>query len=79
MEFRDTRLWSTVTQLINILDKWIDYLENGGQIDVIYTDLEEAFDKVLHAHLINKLKFYNINPIRLDKLGFNKKNLKELE
>ena len=57
---------STVTQLINILDKWTDYLENGGQIDVIYTDLEKAFDKVSHAHLINKLKFYNINPQLLD-------------
>jgi ribonucleases P/MRP protein subunit RPP40 len=52
---------STVTQLIKILDKWTDYLENGGQVDVIYTDLEKAFDKVSHAHLINKLKYYKFN------------------
>ena len=37
---------STVTQLLQILDKWTDWLESGGQIDVIYADLEKAFDKV---------------------------------
>ena len=35
---------STVSQLLKILDKRTDYLENGGQIDTIYTDLEKAFD-----------------------------------
>ena len=52
---------STVTQLLKIMDKWTDYLESGGQIDVIYTDIEKAFDKVPHKILINKLKGYNIN------------------
>ena len=32
---------STVSQLQKILDKWTDYLENGGQIDALYTDLEK--------------------------------------
>ena len=52
---------STVTQLLTILDKWTDALESGGQIDVIYTDLEKAFDKVPHNLLLRKLKSYNIN------------------
>jgi len=52
---------SAVTQLIYILDKFADYLDSGGQIDVIYSDLEKAFDKVSHCHLINKLKYYKIN------------------
>ena len=52
---------STVTQLLKIMDEWTDYLESGGQIDVIYTDIEKAFDKVPHKILINKLKGYNIN------------------
>ena len=53
---------STVTQLLNILDKWTECLENGGQVDVIYTDLEKAFDKVPHKLLIRKLIQYKINP-----------------
>jgi len=45
---------STVTQLLEILDKWTDWLESGCRIDVIYTDLDKAFDKVIHKLLILK-------------------------
>jgi len=38
----------------------------GGQIDVIYTDLEKAFDKVPHQRLVKKLKFYKVNPHIID-------------
>ena len=38
----------------------------GGQIDVIYTDLEEAFDKVPHQSLVKKLQFYKVNPDIID-------------
>jgi len=40
-------------QLLHMLDKWTEYLENGGQIDVIYSDFEKAFDKVLHRRLLS--------------------------
>jgi len=26
------------------LDEWTEKLENGGRVDVLYTDLEKAFD-----------------------------------
>jgi len=40
---------------------WTKDLDDGGQIDAIYTDFEKAFDKVPHRQLINKLKSYGIN------------------
>jgi len=37
--------------------RWTESLESGGQIDVIYADLEKAFDKVTHKRLMIKIKF----------------------
>ena len=36
-------------------------MDQGVQIDVIYTDFEKAFDKVPHLGLISKLKAYYID------------------
>jgi len=52
---------STMLQLLHMMDKWTDYLENGGQIDTIYTDFEKAFDKVPHRRLIYKQRAYDIS------------------
>jgi len=52
---------STVTQLLSMLDDWTELLESGGKIDVIYTDLEKAFDKVPYRRLISKLHSYHVN------------------
>jgi len=40
-------------QLLQVFDRWTELLENGGQIDVVYTDLEKAFDKIPHKRLIS--------------------------
>ena len=54
---------STTLQLLQILDRWTELLENGGQIDVVYTDLEKAFDKIPYKRLISKLFSYGIKKI----------------
>jgi len=43
------------------MDKWTEYLEQGGQIDVTYSDFEKAFDKVSHNRLIYKIKLYGFS------------------
>ena len=50
---------STVLQLLKIMDDWTYILDQGKQIDAIYTDFEKAFDKVPHRGLLIKLKAYN--------------------
>ena len=55
--------WSTVTQLLNILDKcqmdrvfrirWADK-------EFIYKNLEKAFDKIPHLRLLSKLESCNV-------------------
>ena len=52
---------STVLQLLKLTDDWVRVLDEGGQIDVIYTDFEKAFDKVPHQRLISKLIAYGLN------------------
>ena len=54
---------STMLQLLHLLDKWTEYLEQGGQIDAVYTDFEKAFDKVPHKRLISKLKSYGLSEV----------------
>jgi len=46
-----------------------EYLENGGQIDAIYTDFEKAFDKVPHKRLLSKLRSYGICDAIIDCIG----------
>jgi len=44
-----------------MLEDWTEKLENGGHLDVVYTDFEKAFNKVPHKRLINKLASYGID------------------
>jgi ribonuclease P/MRP protein subunit RPP40 len=46
-----------------MLDKWTKFLEEGGQIDVIYTDFEKAFDKVSHTRLIAKMQAFGFSKV----------------
>ena len=54
---------STSLQLpvLHIMDKWTEYLEQRGQIDVMYSDFEKVFDKVSHNRLIYKCLVIAVN------------------
>ena len=47
--------------MLKLVDQWTKELENAGQIDVVYTDFEKAFDKIPHCHLLCKLKSYGVS------------------
>ena len=51
---------STTLQLLTVMEKWIDILDNDGIIDVIFCDFQKAFDKVPHNRLIDVLRYYGI-------------------
>ena len=52
---------STVTQLLNYLDKCAKAAAEGNVIDTIYLDFMKAFDTVPHKRLMGKLKVYGID------------------
>ncbi len=51
---------SCVTQLIAVMDKWSEIIDEGGSIDTVYLDFQKAFDTVPHIRLFNKLRSYGI-------------------
>ena len=51
---------STVTQLLNYLDKCAQSVSKGKVVDAIYLDFEKAFDTVSHRRLIGKLESYGV-------------------
>lgn len=56
---------STSSQLVEFTSYCINSMENGQQIDCIYTDFSKAFDKVQHNILIFKLKQLGFNQLLL--------------
>ena len=49
-------------QLLEVLDKWTEALDEGHSIDCVYMDYAKAFDTVPHRRLLYKLSKYGINP-----------------
>ena len=58
---------SCQSALVNIIDKWIEEINNGNVNVVIFLDLKKAFDVVDHNRIATKLEIY----------GFNKKKKKK--
>ena len=47
---------SCLSQLLEHHDELLKMMEDGANVDVVYSDFEKAFDKVDHEELINKMK-----------------------
>ena len=53
-------LRNCLSQLLEIMELWCNYIEERICIDVIYTDFSQALDPVPHARLISKIESYGI-------------------
>ena len=47
---------STSTNLVDFVNEVIRTVERGRQVDVVYTDMRKAFDRVHHGSLLRKLE-----------------------
>ena len=52
---------SCLTQLLESYNGWINCLEDGNLVDIVYFDLEKAFDSVVHSKLIKKCESYGLS------------------
>jgi len=49
------------TNLVNFSEYCIPVIDDGGQVDVIYTDFASAFDKVTFLKLLKKLHYFGLS------------------
>ena len=56
--FMKTR--SCMTQILETLEEWTDLLDQNFSINVIYLDLQKAFDTIPHQRLLSKVHAYGI-------------------
>ena len=52
---------SCITQLLNVMNDFSNYINDRKTFDVIYLDFAKAFDSVPHERLLVKLKSYGID------------------
>jgi hypothetical protein len=59
---------STITDLLKYASFVLNSIENGNQVDSVYTDFSKAFDRVRHQLLLNEMSM-GIEPTRCMWLG----------
>ena len=51
---------SCETALVNLIDLWLNAIDNSKMVGVVLVDFKKAFDLVDHQILTNKLEIYGI-------------------
>ena len=51
---------SCITQLLEAMEDFANFVDNKNDIDIIYLDLQKAFDQVPHRILLHKLNYLGI-------------------
>ena len=54
--------WSTISALITVVNEWLQALDEGNEICVIFFDVQKAFDSVPHIPLLNRLAEIELPP-----------------
>lgn len=49
------------SNLLNFSEFCVPIVDTGGQVDVIYTDFEKAFDRVNHLSLLSRLNYFGVS------------------
>jgi hypothetical protein len=49
---------SCALQLLEVMQRWLEVLDSGEAIDIVYLDFRKAFDTVPHERLLKKLECY---------------------
>ncbi|XP_071053640.1 uncharacterized protein [Onthophagus taurus] len=52
---------STITNLCCLTQYVAEVMDVGGQVDVVYTDFEKAFDRIDHSMLLQKLSYFGMS------------------
>jgi len=60
---------SCTTQLLRVVDKLTEILDQGGAVDMVYLDFAKAFDTVPHRRLLTKLGGYGVHDKVLEWIG----------
>ena len=60
---------SCTTQLLQVIEKLTEILDQGGAVDMIYIEFAKAFDTVPHTRLMAKLEGYGVTGQMLQWIG----------